>query len=343
MREILDDGLKIHPNSRDLNYGMIRILQLQRAEDQCTAEDLLGASKQYFILRCEQLSCFDELRSALEVLDAIFQQEFIDYANDHFRTNPGLTASTVVPALNVLKLEYCFLITPKMSTQPTCDFGCKVLGAYQELCTTKRDSGEAGAQLAMLASTVLLQGRQTVKEGIVDHSLQNASLLQAAFLLNYCLTRSRDSYPALVVFARLSTLLGAISLSAIYFRKLSIKNLQWENAGHLLLTRLSTIHPQRSQDSEGTLDPLQLLDLAMAANAKSVRSVRRLIMVGLNNKSYVNVMETISLREDLKRSFSKQMYCIESARTKRLRDISDNEKESVLSGKAKTLAQPFSE
>lgn len=339
MREILNDGLNIHSDSRDLKYGMIRVLQLQQAQDGCIADDLLGACKQYFLSRCEQLSCFDELQSPLEVLDTRFQQELIDYADDHMKTNLELAAASIVPLLNVLKLEYCFLITPDMTAQPACDYGCKVVGAYRDLCITKRDSGEPGAQLAMLASMALLRGSQAVQEGTVDCNLQNSSHLQAAFLLHYCLKRSRDSYPTLVVLTRLSTLLGAISFSAACFKKLSIKNLQWENAGHLFLTRLSTIHPHGSKDTEATFDPLQLLDLAMAANAKSVRSVRRLIMVGLNNKSYVNVMETIALRDDLKRSFSKQMYCIESARTKRLRHILDSEKESVLSGEAKLAAQ----
>jgi N-terminal acetyltransferase B complex non-catalytic subunit len=315
---------------------MLRLLQIEREQDRCTAEDLLEACKQYFSMRHEQLSCFDELRTPLEVLETNLQQDFVDFALETAKTKSESGNSSVIPYLNTLKFEYCFLISPKTAIQPAQDFSCKAIDIYQQFCTTKKDSGEPGTQLAMLACTALLQPVQAVREGMMDRNLHIISYLQAAFLLRYCLTRSKDNYPTLVVLTRILTLLGSVSLSATFFKRLSIKNLQWENAGHLLLTRLSTLHPQRS-NSESTFDPLQMLDLAIAANNTSVKSARRLIMVGLNHKSYINVMETISLREDLKKSFSKQMYCIENARAQRLRDIPSSARDDLSSGGAEFI------
>jgi N-terminal acetyltransferase B complex non-catalytic subunit len=339
LRAFLDEGAEALPDSRDLLYGMLRLLQLERAKDRCTAEDLLDACKQYFSMRCEHLSCFDELRDPLDVLDAEYQQKFVDLTHEAASVNSEPGPLSIIRVLNALKLEYCFLISPQTATFSLQDFSCKVVDTYQQFCSTEKDSGEPGAQLPMLASMALLQTHQTEQEGTVDQNLQHVSYLQAGFLLHYCLTRFRDNYPTLVVLTRITTLLGAISFSAKFFKKLSIKNLQWENAGHLLLTRLSTLHPQGSRGGEGSFDPLQMLDLATSANANSVRSVRRLIMVGLNNKSYVNVMETISLREDLKKSFSKQMYRIESARGQRLRGISSTEGDSVSPGETQHPSQ----
>jgi N-terminal acetyltransferase B complex non-catalytic subunit len=339
LRECLDEGLKALPDSRDLLYGTLRLLQLERVKGRCTAQDLLDACKQYFSVRCEHLSCFDELRGPLDVLDSNYQQNFVDLTNKAAIVNSESEPSSIIRVLNALKLEYFFLMSPQTATDALQDFSRKVVETYQQFCSTKRDSGEPGSQLPILACMALLQTNPTEQEGTVDQNLQHVSDLQAGFLLRYCLARFRDNYPILVVLTRITTLLGAISMSAKFFKKLSIKNLQWENAGHLLLTRLSTLHPQGSKGGEGSFDPLQMLDLATSANANSVRSVRRLIMVGLNNKSYVSVMETISLREDLKKSFSKQMYRIETARSQRQRGISSTEGESVSPGEAQHATQ----
>lgn len=332
LRQCLDDALNVLPDSQDLRYGMLRLLCLEKAKDRCKDADLLDACKEYFTKRREQLSCFDELRNPLQALEPKLQQDFVDYAHEIASPNFESGTSSVTPVLNALKLEYCFLISRNVPLQGSQVFACKVVKAYQHFCSTKQDTSEAGAQLAMLACMTLLRANQTEQDGTIDRDFQIVSHLQAGFLLHYCLTRIRDNYPSLVVLTRISTLLGATSLSTILFKKLSIKNLQWENAGHLLFTRLSTLHPHRSQDDEGSFEPLQLLDLAMTTNANSVRSVRRLFMVGLNHKSYTNVMETIALKEDLQRSFSRQLYCIESARTKRLRDLPSSDREPLSSG-----------
>ena len=289
-------------------------------------------------MQCKQLCCFDELRNSLAVLDDKLQQNFVDFAQETARTLSDSGASSVIPLLNALKLEYCFVISSRMTVQITRDFGRKIIDKYHQFCSMKKDVDEPGAQLAMLACMALLRANQAVQESTINRTLGNVSQLQAGFLLRYSLTRSKDDYPTLVVLTRISTLLGATSFSASLFKKLSIKNLQWENAGYLLLTRLSTLHPQRSEGSGGTFDPLQMLDLAMVANTNSIRSVRKLIMVGLNNKSYINVMESIALREDLRRSFSKQIYRIESARTRRLRGAPKSERDSVSPGKTRVAS-----
>jgi N-terminal acetyltransferase B complex non-catalytic subunit len=315
---------------------MLRLVHLECERDLCTAEDLLEACKQYFLMRFDQLSCFDELRAPLELLKTSLQKEFFDFALEDANTKAESGTSSVVPYLNTLKFEYCFLISPNTAAQTAQDFCCKVIDTYQQFCITTKDSGEPGAQLVMLACMALLQPTQLVQEGMVDRKVHDTSYLQAAFLLRYSLTKCKDNYPTLVVLTRILTLLGAVSLSATFFKRLNIKNLQWENAGHLLLTRLSTLHPHRSKGNEDAFDPHQMLELAITANTTSVGSVRRLIMVGLNHKSYVNVMETISLRKDLKNSFSKQMYCIESARAQRLRDIPSSARDNVSSGEAES-------
>lgn len=275
------------------------------------------------------MTCFDELRDSLVSLNATLQQQVVEFAREEADRVSGSSTSGTIPLLNAVRLEYCFLISPAISATSVQRFVCKVVCRYRKLCGANGQSDESVSQLTTLACMATLRTTHPEQEKPNGHSLQHVSVLRSAFLLRYCLTRSKDDYPTLVVLTRLLILLGTVSLSAVMFMKLSIKNLQWENAGHLLLTRLSTVHPGRTHGDEPKFDPLQTLDLALTANDNSVKSVRRHIMAGLNHKSYMNVMETIGLREDLKRSFSKQLYIVENARVKRLRDLLDSEKQPL--------------
>jgi N-terminal acetyltransferase B complex non-catalytic subunit len=314
---------------------MLRIHQMERAKEGCTAEDLMDACKQYFSMRCEQLSCFEELRGAVAALDTDSQRNFVDCAVTAVNINSVSEASSVVQVLNALKLEYCFLISREPTERAVQDFSIKAVDTYRQFCCTDRKSDNPVVQLAMLACMTLLRVNKKKQKSVIDRTFQPTSYVQAGFLLSYCLSRCKDDYPTLVMLILTSTLLGTISLAAASFRKLSVKNLQWENAGYLLLTRLSTLHPHRSKGREEVFDPLQMLDLAIVANENSVRSIRRHIMAGLDHKSYVNVLDTIELKQDLKRSFTRQLYYLESARAKRLRDFPAAERESVVSGGAK--------
>lgn len=332
MRECLGGGIQACPDSRDLRHAMLRVHQIDHAEGRCTADDLLKAFQAYFSMRCSQLTCFDEFRNVVGKLNPALQKRFVELAQDEGSRFSESVASSMTPVLNAVKMEYCFLISPSMSAMLVRGFVYKVIRKYDKFSHMDRCSGPSLAQLAVVACMTLFRAAQVEREKTNKSDLQHVSFLQTAFLLRHCLTRCRDDYPSLVVLSRVLTLLGAVSFSALIFQKLSVKNLQWENAGHLLITRLSTLHPQRSYGEEEMFDPLQTLDLAVTANVNSVRSVRRHIMAGLNHKSYINVIETVELRENLKRSFSKQLYELESGRIRGLRDLPGPETEPLWSG-----------
>lgn len=218
IRDCLDDGLKIFPTSRDLHYGMLQLQQLERVKENCTDEDLLKACKQYFSMRCKQLSCFDELRGPLEVLDVKFQRHFIDFTHEKAKAGSESESPILHPTLHSLKFEYCFFISHEPAAETTPIFVRKVVDTYQRFCIKASDSGEPYAQLAMLACMATLQVCQTELQSTLDQNLLHLCHLQTAFLLRYCLTRKRDDYPTSVVLTRICTLLGAISLSATFFK-----------------------------------------------------------------------------------------------------------------------------
>lgn len=322
--------MKESPEHRDLEFGMLRLLRIERLKDRCTAEELETACRRYYSRYSGRLSCFDELRDVVDVLDVSQRQSLISFAEEHAKERSESSASSpTARSLNALKLEYCFSISAAISVGGGQEFACKAISSYQS-CFLDGESGALIAPMAMLACMAVLQASQ---EGVKGDAHLHLTRLQAGILLRHCLARSRDDYATLVVLTLLSRLLGAISLSATLFEKLSIRNLQWENTGHLLLSRLSTLHPHGSNTSEGRFDPLQMLDIATAANLRSVKSVRSHVMAGLDQKSYVNVMETIEFKEGLKQSFARHLYNVEHARIRRLRDLADLERAPLPAGK----------
>lgn len=311
---------------------MLRLLVTQRTKECCSAEELMNACKQYFAKWCVRQFCFGELQHPIAALDATLQQDLIDFTQNTSKANSESGDSSPIPILNALKLEYCILVSSQ-STTTAQEFACKAVRLYRDACGQNMQSQESLAQMAMIASMAMLRVNGA-DQGSNSQAQLHIHYLQTGFLLRYCLTRCKDDYPTLVVLTLVSRLLGAMSLSAESFKSLSIKNLQWENVGHLLLTRLSTLHPHRSYSSQGGFDPLEMLNLALSTNSNSVQSVRRHLLPGLNHKSYINVMGTIKLREDLKRSFSKQLYCVERYRIKQLGDLRNSEREPLSSRKA---------
>jgi N-acetyltransferase B complex (NatB) non catalytic subunit len=321
VKEILNDAMKVAPDSRDLHLGLLRVLRLQRAKNECTDGNLAHACQQYFKRSSRRLYCFDDLREAVHFLSADSLGHFLKFVEDTVRSNSQVPASPAIPRLNELKVGYCFSISKAEEAGLVTAFLPRILRRYRDTLADDGIDHEITAQIATLACMALFRAHQLSQENGRNNQSGFVSQLQAAALLRYHMTRSEDNYATFIVLSRLLVLSGSLSLSAKCFKDLSIKNLQWENAGHLMLTRLSTLHPQRSKTSIGTFEPLQMFDLALITNTNSIRSSRRQIMVGLNHKSYVNVLESLTLKDDLRKSFSKQLFRLENDRIRRLRDV----------------------
>jgi N-terminal acetyltransferase B complex non-catalytic subunit len=313
---------------------MLRLRRLEQTMDRCPAEELETSCQSYFSRYCGRLSCFDELRDVVDSLDARRQQDFIHFTQDHAEQGPEASVSRGIRTLNALKLEYCYAISPAGSATTSQNFACKAIDIYKQSCSHEGESGVAIAQTAMLACMALLRSGEAESEDKHAQANRHIARLQSGFLLRHCLERSKDDHTTLVVLTYLSTLLGAISISAVCFGKLSIKNLQWESAGHLLLSRLSTLHPLKFKGGDGArLDPLHKLQHAIGIKKHFLASVTEHVMAGLNQRSYVNVLETIEFKEDLKRSYSESLFQVEYARTTRLRDLTDSNRDKISAGK----------
>jgi N-terminal acetyltransferase B complex non-catalytic subunit len=169
----------------------------------------------------------------------------------------------------------------------------------------------------LIAAMALLQPNKTSGE------VSDKSFIRAAGILERLLVDSPHNYEAILSLIRIYILLGAGSLALKAFSKLSIKHVQYETVGHILFTRFATIHPFSAPPYEGAeykdFDPqaafVQGLDFYRSANL----TVSRSLMNGLREGSYVNLEETIELRNRLSDSICRRILALETRRVQRLR------------------------
>ena len=102
------------------------------------------------------------------------------------------------------------------------------------------------------------------------------------------------------------------------FVKLSIKNLQYENVAHIILERISTLHPFPHGDGESAFEPLAALDAGLSVLERSEKALNTGIREGLRNGAYVNVIDSVRLKGELQRSINRPIYGVEERRVARL-------------------------
>lgn len=235
-----------------------------------------------------------------------------------------------VPAINALKLEYCFLLSADEAnaTQPKVeDFVSRCLQIFRGAKRPERTAAgstiesQPSDDLCLLAAMSLFR----FSGGWIDNKpdqIPDTSLIRAAGILERLLLDSPHNYNALLLLVRIYLRLGAGSLALRTFSKLAVKQLQYETVAHNLFTRLATIHPHSAPPVEGAeykdFHPqsafVQALNFYRTADVTTVRNRTN----GLEYGSYVNVEGTIDLQRRLKHSICRKMWALDVKRIQRL-------------------------
>lgn len=263
--------------------------------------DFLQSCKAYFDLFSRKAFCFDDLRLPLQKAG----QEVLRSFKDTVCSNKS--GHTFSEQLFVLKLDYCLLDLDEIATTEILVF----TDAALRLSLTARSEDESvSTDAALLASLVLLR--------LATQRPNKTLLAQASLVLQTTLKHFKDSFTTRIYLLLLNMADGQMSLAMNLFSALSVKNIQWETTGHLLLTRISTLHPQQSGKGETSLNPLGALDAALTIFDRSQQSLQKAIEDGLKYQSYANVLNTISLRSDLQNSLVQQLYILEERKCQRV-------------------------
>ena len=149
-------------------------------------------------------------------------------------------------------------------------------------------------------------------------------LLQALSLLDFLLSRSKHNYQALLIIVQLYVRIGAGSLAFTTYSRLSIKQIQHDTMSHILLTRVSTLHPHTITTMAGgdyvakDLDPAIHLSEAVSIYPKTHVDVRVQIRKAIEAGNYAQVARFWDFDIRQFNSICKHMWHVEGRRIERL-------------------------
>lgn len=300
--EEIDTILAKSPKNRQGLLAKITMLANLTRHNAALSESLIESCLGYYGLFMSKAFCFDDIINRLQIVGPDTIREFQKRLSSDRTAEPSSD-------LFLLKLEYNLLQEQSEGPVDILDFASRALQLYLET----REQPVYYPEAALLAALGLL--------GLAARTADDGLVLQANMILRTASVKFKDYYPLRVLLLQVQLIRGQVHLAMDTFLQLSIKNLQWETVGHLLLTRISTLHPRQYGYGEDSLNPLAALDLALTVSDNSQRSLDKAIREGLRHESYSNVMDTVRLRENLQRSFVRQLYTVEERKCRRALDI----------------------
>jgi N-terminal acetyltransferase B complex non-catalytic subunit len=298
-----------------------RAAQLTRLKDlRATTEenipyaDMLIACTQYYRFYKDKSFCFEDLKDSLESLDEFHRKDFCTFLEEEISQKASIYN-------RLFKLKYDRLIAPTNEDEPAIlDRAARAL----ELYNSSRAESTPCPEASLIAALDILLAATL-------HSPPNTSyIVRAVLLLSMSLTHLEDYYPYSILLMHCYINLGLLSLAIETFVKLSIKNLQWENVGHLLLTRISSLHPSQHGKGESFLNPSGALDAGLVMLERSTDALNKGIREGLKNGSYSNIIDSVKLRQDFERSVNRQIYALEDSKISRLMGEVDADDRTVV-------------
>ncbi|OQD85225.1 hypothetical protein PENANT_c010G02609 [Penicillium antarcticum] len=325
-QELIEKFIEFSPKSRNAHLARMDLTLVGIGRDQNTSDDLISACQKYWIQHKHKLYLFGDFRGILENREDSLIRQVCEYCMDSVEGK----ADDVIPLINAYKMQYFARLSGKDASKSTIENLVRNCLDFYENFTLlaktqiKKDNQEASVMesrptddFCLIAAMALLRPNKTTGE------VGDKSLIRAAGILERLLVDSPHNYEALLSLIRIYILLGAGSLALKTFSKLSVKHVQYETVGHILFTRLGSIHPYSAPPYEGAeykdFDPqaafVQGLDFYRSANL----TVSRSLMNGLREGSYVNLEETIELRNRLNDSVCRRIMALETRRVQRLR------------------------
>lgn len=265
--------------------------------------------KTYYHAYSDKGFCFDDLKASIQQLDKEHRDEFIQIPKEDKGNFARLFA---------LKVEYSWLpsSTPEKShtqNQAFLAFAYKALTLH---CESTLDP-PACPEASVLAALAILRIQ-------LPDPHRHQPVLFAMIILELARIQHEDYYILTILLIQLQAHLGLLSMAMDYFTKLSVKNLQWETVGHLILTRISTLHPA-FKDGENAFDALRACETGVTVLENADNALVRGIREGLRFNSYSNIYNSVNTRSQIERSMNQQIYAIEERKISRWRATDDDD------------------
>ena len=145
------------------------------------------------------------------------------------------------------------------------------------------------------------------------------ALLQAAFIGEMLLQNNQHIHEAKVILIHLYMRLDLATLALKHWDSLSVKEIQLDTIGHVLLTRLSITHPHKSTTSTArNNDPLAITTQALSMYIRCEQRLAECEANVLNNGQTGMILDLHQLRENLRLSVTRRILSLEQRRYARL-------------------------
>lgn len=263
------------------------------------SELLASAIIQYYETFGEKPFCFNDLARPLHVNGS---------SRNLFRSKVQLSDGSVMQQVFALKLRHaCLGLEGEPSTHADhFNVATDALRLFKKLPREKPECPE----VVLLAATTLME--------LAIRTSNSNLAIQASYVMENCYRKFNEYFPLTVRQVQLHLAQGQVTLAMKKFASLAVKNVQWETLGHLLLTRIATIHPWQSGSSDSSLNPLAALDAGLMMLENADHSLDRAIHEGLRYNSYSNIIDSINVRDRMARSMNRQIFLVEERRIQRL-------------------------
>lgn len=247
---------------------------------------------------------FRDLRNKIEALSAHELQDFIS----------GIDSDIASSRTFLLKVSR--LTSHTQSPKDLLSQASQALNAYH----TSNESGKLFPECAIIAAQSLIQHAFSSSD-----PERQTLLLRAAAILELSRTQNKDYFPIPVLLIQLYRHLGLFSLAFSTFISLSIKNLQWETVGHLILTRIGTLHPHEPHPTtnsagktEAAFDPAVGLDSTLEISDKIINGISESVKRGLREGSYINVVSAVETKKRIAQSLWRRICEVEEHKVARM-------------------------
>ncbi|KAF8625781.1 hypothetical protein AX15_005171 [Amanita polypyramis BW_CC] len=305
-RENLFTTIAEQDGARDRS-ALLALLELEkRARNHGVSANrgrLLRLIQEYFEKIGDKACCFEDLRPYLDLDAEDFAKwtSFLESTPNNF-TNPG----ELHRLINAYKLSRYKLSASDITVDAEAERAALYIKHYLAGLELGLDLPSSELQpaddLAILAgNSLVILWRLTNDEGY---------LFRAVSLLEFALTKSRQSFQSRLVLIRLYRLLGAPSLAMEHYRALHVKQVQHDTLSHLVLSRASTFSLSSIGDLTLASECLEATQIYLSNSQETGDYIVR----AFTTEKYSQIPEFIAFEERLESSLQRDMVKMEHLR-----------------------------
>ena len=243
--------------------------------------------------------------------------------------------TAVVTLNNQIKLYYTSCIARQTTpfeerTRENAEFFATLMDLILSIREYQNGQGDDLCIIAIM--TLLWRGFALSESDICSGGSESHSDSKAAVLVQaLCLARATRhvydrSYRVTILSSRLHLVGGLSSLAFSEFRELQLKEVQWDSLGHLVYTRISTLHPFAAADeasaqlSEQFRDPLEGMQYALQWGPHASKQLVDFIAKDVHDLPFDKLREFVDFKDSIGGSFTRALLHIECRRVQRMRD-----------------------